>query len=142
MVLEEAFEQSPGQPPASRVQVVGSRSQSGRSGGGPQPREADVSTVVVEVSSGSNAEKAGVRVGDKIRFFTAVFTVSDPVDIMSYYANPPKKENRRGVFVADNQPFDRTMAALASNSQPHVTAREGVTEVAESVLMVVERSED
>ena len=74
------------------------------------------------------------------RFFTAVFTVSDPIDILSYYGNPPKKENRRGIYVADDQPFDKTMAALASNAQPHVTEKESVLEVAETVIIALERS--
>jgi hypothetical protein len=59
---------------------------------------------------------------------------------LSYYGNPPKKENRRGVYVADDQPFEKTMAALASNAQPHVTKKEGVYEVAESVIVVIERA--
>ena len=68
-----------------------------------------------------------------------MFTVEDPIDILSYYANPPKKENRRGVFVADGQGFDKVMSALASNAEPHVVAKEGVKEIAETVIMVVER---
>eukprot|EP00873_Tetraselmis_striata_P021014 jgi/Tetstr1/441278/TSEL_029529.t1 len=143
MVLEEAMQQTDEAAAASsRVTVVESRmsGQKRRDNSRvPAALPEGLCTVVAEVAPGSNAEKAGVKVGDKIRFFSAVFTVTDPVDIVSFYANPPKKENRRGVYMADGQPFDKTMAALISNGEPHVTAKEGAYDVAESVLMVVER---
>lgn len=37
--------------------------------------------------------------------------MSDKVDIISFYGNPPKKSSRRAIFSADGQTFPRVRAA-------------------------------
>ena len=70
---------------------------------------------VDEISEGSNAAKAGIRVGDILRLTTAVFEVTAPVDITTWM-NPPAKRKVRAYYTTDNKSFDAVMDAIASHS--------------------------
>lgn len=70
---------------------------------------------VDEVAEGSNAAKAGIRVGDVLRLTTAVFEVTAPVDITTWM-NPPAKRKVRAYYTTDNKSFDAVMDAIASHS--------------------------
>jgi hypothetical protein len=96
--------------------------------------------VVEEVAAGSNAEKAGVRVGDALRLCTAVLEYRGKVDVVSYYANPPKATMRRALFICDGQPFSKVMRALQSNSEAVELPQGGGMRVFDGIPLVVERA--
>lgn len=87
----------------------------------------------------SNAEKAGVRVGDVLRLCTAVVEYRDKADTLSYYTSPPPARNRRALLVTDAQPFQKVMKALISNSQ-EVDMPDGTKNVFQEVPLVFERA--
>lgn len=41
--------------------------------------------------------------------------VSDKVDIIAFYGNPPKKSSRRAIFSADGQPFQKVRSCACSS---------------------------
>ena len=94
--------------------------------------------VVEEVAPGSNAAAAGVRVGDVLRLVSCVVEVRGKVDVVSFYANPPKAAYRRALLVADAQPFPKLMKALLSNSTA-VDLPGGESRVFADVPLVLER---
>ena len=94
---------------------------------------------VEEVGEGSNAERAGVRVGDVLRLTTCVVEVRGKVDVLSYYANPPKAANRRALLVADGTPFSKLMKAIVSNATP-VDLATGESRAFDEIALVLERA--
>ena len=68
---------------------------------------------VVEVMEDSNAEKAGIKVGDAIRACNATIKrkVNDANDFIE--ANT---KNTRALFVADGNTFDNLIGAVQTNS--------------------------
>lgn len=76
---------------------------------------------VVEVTAGSNAEKAGVVVGDVLRGCTAMAVNIDKAaeeDVaFNALAGAAKPGLQRAFYVADEMPFDETMKALTSNAE-------------------------
>ena len=103
-----------------------------------QRRGSQTLCVVEELLPGSNAQAAGVRVGDVLRLTTCVVAVRGKVDVMSYYSNPPKASNRRALLVADAQPFGKLMKALVSNSEA-VDLPGGKARAFDSIPLVMER---
>jgi len=75
--------------------------------------------------------------GDVLRAFSAVYTVTPPTDVMSYYANPPKKVNVRGMYEVDANNFAKTIAALQSNGE--LVDRFGEKMEVDEISIVVER---
>ena len=78
------------------------------------------------------------QIGDVLRLTTAVLNITDKVDVMSFYANPPKSQNRRAMFTADGQPFAKVMKAIVSNGE-NVDMPDGTQQKFDSVLLVLER---
>ena len=58
--------------------------------------------------------------------------------VISFYANPPKKTNRRTLYLADGQPFAKVMKAIVSNSED-VTLPDGNWVSFDDVAIVLER---
>ena len=87
----------------------------------------------------SNAEKAGVLVGDVLRLVTAVVEFREKADTLSYYMQPPKARNRRALLVTDGQPFPKVMKAIISNSQ-EVEMPDDTKKVFDDVPLVLERA--
>lgn len=79
---------------------------------------------ILEVEEGSNAEKAGIRVGDAFRACNA--TVQKQVRDATAFIEADTQRTK-ALFVADGKPFDTLMGAIATN------AGEG------SITMVLER---
>ena len=74
-------------------------------------------TAIDEVAEGSNAEAAGLRVGDLIRAFTAcrVEMEMPTWQILAGGIGVPK--TKRFMYSADGRPFEEVMEAVASNRQ-------------------------
>ena len=94
--------------------------------------------VVVDVAAGSNADAAGVKVGDILRGTSAVLKGKSKVKTEKWAVEPSLDQrvqmpNVRAAFVADAQPFERIMGALVSNGDEV----NGV--VAESCALLFER---
>ena len=100
---------------------------------------AETEAFVEEVGEGSNACACGVRVGDVLRLVTCVIEVRGKVDVLSYYANPPKAANRRALLVADGQPFGKLMKAIVSNGTA-VDLASGESRAFPEVALVLERA--
>ena len=58
--------------------------------------------------------------------------------VISFYANPPHKKNRRAIYVADGQPFAKVMKAIVSNSE-EVDLPDGTVAAFDEVAIVLER---
>uniref|UniRef100_A0A7S1U795 PDZ domain-containing protein n=1 Tax=Phaeomonas parva TaxID=124430 RepID=A0A7S1U795_9STRA len=76
---------------------------------------------VVEVVEGSNAEKAGVQVGDVLRGCTAMAVnlakAAEEDVAFNALAGATKPGLCRAFYIADGMPFDETMNALTSNAE-------------------------
>eukprot|EP00968_Pinguiococcus_pyrenoidosus_P024113 scaffold4283_cov220-Pinguiococcus_pyrenoidosus.AAC.3 len=76
---------------------------------------------VVEVGEGSNAEKAGVKVGDVLRGCTAMavnlLKAAEEDAAFNALAGATKPGFQRAFYIADEMPFDQTMNALVSNAE-------------------------
>ena len=102
---------------------------------GPHGRE----VYAAEVAPGSNAEVAGVLVGDVFRASSCVFRVKGKVDVIGYWANPPKDKLVPGVFVVqESSSFDECMRAIMSH-QENVDLGGGWAAPPQSVALVLER---
>jgi hypothetical protein len=92
-----------------------------------------------EVSPGSNAELAGVQVGDVFRASSCVFRVKGKVDVIGYWANPPKDSLRPGVFVfQESSSFDECIMAIQSHLEA-VDLGGGWSAAPQAVALVLER---
>eukprot|EP00242_Pyramimonas_sp_CCMP2087_P013577 CAMPEP_0198197388 /NCGR_PEP_ID=MMETSP1445-20131203/1020_1 /TAXON_ID=36898 /ORGANISM="Pyramimonas sp., Strain CCMP2087" /LENGTH=226 /DNA_ID=CAMNT_0043866667 /DNA_START=117 /DNA_END=797 /DNA_ORIENTATION=+ len=94
--------------------------------------------LAVDITEGSNAEKAGVKVGDILRMTSAVAVGKSEVSVGKWAVEPSldmrkQGNNRRAYFVADNKPFDTVMDAIISNGE----AVDG--EEAKTVSLLLER---
>jgi hypothetical protein len=87
--------------------------------------------LAVDIMEGSNAEKAGVKVGDILRMTSAVAVGKSAVEPSLDMRK--QGNNRRAYFVADNKPFDTVMDAIISNGE----AVDG--EEAKTVSLLLER---
>lgn len=74
-------------------------------------------TVVDELAPGSNAEAAGVQIGDIVRAFTACrLEMTMPTwQVLAGGIGVPK--TKRFMYSADGRPFEEVMEAVASNRQ-------------------------
>lgn len=89
---------------------------------------------------GSNAEAAGVKVGDILRMTSAVAVGKSRVEVGKWQVEPStdmrkKGNNRRAYFVADDATFPAVMDAIVSNGE-EVDGEEATT-----VSLLLERSE-
>ena len=96
--------------------------------------------VAVEIVEGSNAEAAGVKVGDILRMTSAVAVGKSRVEVGKWQVEPStdmrkKGNNRRAYFVADDATFPAVMDAIISNGE-EVDGEEATT-----VSLLLERSE-
>lgn len=85
--------------------------------------EVDGKIVAVELVEGSNAERAGVKVGDVLRMTSAVALGKSRVEVKKWQVEPStdmrkQGSNRRAFFVADGAGFEAVMNAIISNGQP------------------------
>ena len=100
----------------------------------------DGTTTAVEIVPGSNAEAAGVRVGDVLRLVSAVAVGKSTVEVGKFQVEPSlgmrkQGSNRRAYFLADGRPFAAVMDAVVSNAEPV----DGVA--AETVALLLQRPE-
>ena len=92
-----------------------------------------------EVAPGSNAEAAGVQVGDVFRASSCVFRVKGKVDVVGYWANPPKDSLRPGVFAfQQSSSFDECIKAIQSHLEA-VEVAPGWSAPPQTVALVLER---
>ena len=82
----------------------------------------DGATTAVEIVPGSNAEAAGVRVGDVLRLVSAVAVGKSTVEVGTFQVEPSlgmrkQGSNRRAYFLADGRPFAAAMDAVVSNAE-------------------------
>lgn len=88
---------------------------------------------VDELTSGGNAELAGVQVGDVLRAFTACKVEMEAPTWQLLAGGIGRPKTKRFIYVCDNRPFEEVMDAVASNRMDP----EG-----RSILLVVERQKN
>jgi hypothetical protein len=73
---------------------------------------------VMEVNAGSNAEKAGIKVGDVLRATTAMARniQKDSEEDFGFSVGLTEGSKVRALLMTDNQPFEEVMRALTSNA--------------------------
>eukprot|EP00466_Bigelowiella_natans_P008510 jgi/Bigna1/88626/estExt_fgenesh1_pg.C_350049 len=97
----------------------------------------DGPVIVVDAKEETGSAIGLLEVGDVLRAFSAVYTVTPPTDTLAFYANPPKKINVRGMFEVDGKNFAKTIAALKSNGE--LIDRFGEKMEVNDISIVVER---
>eukprot|EP00471_Norrisiella_sphaerica_P001094 CAMPEP_0184485218 /NCGR_PEP_ID=MMETSP0113_2-20130426/6850_1 /TAXON_ID=91329 /ORGANISM="Norrisiella sphaerica, Strain BC52" /LENGTH=239 /DNA_ID=CAMNT_0026866571 /DNA_START=57 /DNA_END=776 /DNA_ORIENTATION=+ len=93
--------------------------------------------IVVDDKEDAGSAVDVLQVGDVLRAFSAVYTVTPPTDTLAFYANPPRKVNVRGMFEVDGKNFAKTIAALKSNGE--LIDRFGEKMEVNEISIVVER---
>eukprot|EP00239_Pterosperma_sp_CCMP1384_P006878 CAMPEP_0197856452 /NCGR_PEP_ID=MMETSP1438-20131217/28589_1 /TAXON_ID=1461541 /ORGANISM="Pterosperma sp., Strain CCMP1384" /LENGTH=211 /DNA_ID=CAMNT_0043471909 /DNA_START=268 /DNA_END=903 /DNA_ORIENTATION=+ len=79
--------------------------------------------LAVDINEGSNAETAGVQVGDILRMTSAVAKGKVKVEVGRFQVEPSlgmekKGDNRKAYFIVDGSSFGQVMNALVSNAEP------------------------
>eukprot|EP00472_Partenskyella_glossopodia_P008326 CAMPEP_0197534548 /NCGR_PEP_ID=MMETSP1318-20131121/47516_1 /TAXON_ID=552666 /ORGANISM="Partenskyella glossopodia, Strain RCC365" /LENGTH=179 /DNA_ID=CAMNT_0043091865 /DNA_START=266 /DNA_END=805 /DNA_ORIENTATION=+ len=93
--------------------------------------------IVVDDKESTGTAIGALEVGDILRAFSAVYTVTPPTDVMAFYANPPKKVNVRGMYEVNGKNFAKTIAAIQSNGE--LIDRFGEKMEVSDISLVVER---
>ena len=111
----------------------------GRDGYGIYFAQQDGAMVVTKLDPASEAVKAGVQVGDVFRASSCVFRVKGKVDVVGYWANPPKDSLRPGVFAfQQSSSFDECIKAIQSHLEA-VEVAPGWSAPPQTVALVLER---